>query len=100
MHLEHVTKVFEILWQHTFFVKANKCTFGQSQLEYLNHIVTNKGVKVDLSKILAMVNWPRPSTISDLSGFLGLIGYYKKNMRNYGMLAKPLTNLLKKGQFR
>jgi hypothetical protein len=76
MHLEHNTKVFEILRQHTFFVKANKSTFGQSELEYLGHIVTNKGVKVDSSKIIAMVNWPRPSTISDLRGFLGLTGYY------------------------
>jgi hypothetical protein len=100
MHLEHNTKVFEILRQHTFFVKANKSTFGQSELEYLGHIVTNKGVKVDSSKIIAMVNWPRPSTISDLRGFLGLTGYYRKFMRNYGLLAKPLTNLLKKGQFR
>ena len=76
MHLEHNTKVFEILRHHTFFVKANKSTFGQSELEYLGHIVTNKGVKVDSSKIIAMVNWPRPSTISDLRGFLGLTGYY------------------------
>jgi hypothetical protein len=100
MHLKHVTKVFEILRQHTFFVKANKCTFRQSELEYLSHIVTNQGVKVDSSKIIAMVNRPRPSTILDLHGFLGLISYYKKFVHNYGMLAKPLTNLLKRGQFK
>ena len=100
VHLEHATRAFEILRQHFFFVKANKCTFRQSKLKYIGHIVTDKGVKVDSSKITIMINWPRPSTISNLHSFLGLTGYYRKFMHNYGLLAKPQTNLLKKGQFR
>ena len=99
MHLEHVMKAFEILRQHQFFIKANKCAFGQQELEYMGHIVTNHGVKVDQSEIEVMVNRPRPNNISELHGFLGLTGYYRKFVRNYGLLARPLTNLLKKGQF-
>lgn len=56
------------------------------------------GINVDDSKIEVVKNWPAPNTVKALIGFLGLTGYYRK-LRNYGLIAKPLTNLLKKGQF-
>ena len=87
MHLKHVTKAFEILRQHQFFVKISKCAFGLQELEYLGHIVTSQGVKVDQNKITAMLNWPRPTNVSELRGFLGLTGYYRKFVRNYGLIA-------------
>ncbi|KAH9724161.1 hypothetical protein KPL70_007389 [Citrus sinensis] len=100
LHLTHVRKTLEILKKHSFFVKANKCDFGKHELEYLGHIVTNQGVKVDGKKIEAMVAWPQPTNTTELRGFLGLTGYYRKFVRNYGVLARPLTNLLKKGNFK
>jgi hypothetical protein len=78
MHLMHVRQTLAILKQHQFFVKTSKCVFGQQELEYLGHIITNHGVKVDENKIAAMVAWPRPTNISELRGFLGLTGYYRK----------------------
>ncbi|RVW31621.1 Transposon Tf2-11 polyprotein [Vitis vinifera] len=100
LHLNHVRKTLEILKKHSFFVKATKYDFGKQELEYLGHIVTNHGVKVDGKKIEAMIAWPQPTTITELRGFLGLTGYYRKFVRNYGVLARPLTNLLKKGNFK
>eukprot|EP00261_Vitis_vinifera_P023282 XP_010655166.1 PREDICTED: uncharacterized protein LOC104880390 [Vitis vinifera] len=98
-HLEHVQLTLAVLRQHQFYVKMSKCAFGKQELEYLGHIITHRGVKVDEKKIEAMVAWPRPSNITELLGFLGLTGYYRKFVQGYGLIARPLTNLLKKGKF-
>jgi hypothetical protein len=81
------------------FVKNTKCSFGASKLEYLGHIISREGVKVDPKKIQAMQEWPRPTNLKIIRGFLGLMGYYMKFVHHYGKIAKPLTNLLKNNAF-
>lgn len=81
------------------FVKESKCEFGQDKVEYLGHIISDRGVEADDRKIQAMRDWPRPKNVKSLRGFLGLTGYYRRFIKRYGILSKPLTQLLKKGQF-
>lgn len=80
-------------------LKLKKCEFDHCELEYLGHIISHEGLKVDRTKIKTMLDWPTPTTITALCSFLGLTGYYDKFVRDYGIIARPLTNLLHKGQF-
>jgi hypothetical protein len=98
-HLANVDLVLHLLSQHQLFLKQSKCAFGASKVEYLGHLVGKVGVKVDPKKIEAMQDWPHSKTLKILHGFLGLTGYYRKFVKNYGKIAEPLTALIKKNSF-
>jgi len=84
---------------HCLMTKKSKCSFGISKVEYLGHFISANGISTDLRKVEEVKNWPIPSNVKELKSFLGLEGYYRKFVRNYSIIAKPLTQLLKKGEF-
>jgi hypothetical protein len=98
-HQQHLQLVFETLRADKLYLKASKCSFAQHSLEYLGHIISSKGVATDPAKTAAMTHWPVPQSFTELRAFLGLTGYYRKFVKNYGVIAKPLTSLLRQKQF-
>ena len=95
MHVEHLKKVLLLLRQNQLYVNMNKCSFGHGELEYLGHVILGSGVAAGPRKVEVMVDWPIPKDLKSLRGFLGLTGYYRSFVRDYGKIAFPLTQLLK-----
>ncbi|XP_068639402.1 uncharacterized mitochondrial protein AtMg00860-like [Aristolochia californica] len=98
-HLEHLQLVFQLIQSHRLYLKKTKCTFGRKQVVYLGHIITASRVTVDPKKITAVTQWPPPTNVSALRGFLGLAVYYRKFIANYASIAAPLSNLLRCNAF-
>ncbi|TYK22669.1 ty3-gypsy retrotransposon protein [Cucumis melo var. makuwa] len=71
-HEEHLHQVLETLRANRLYAKFSQCEFWLKKVSFLGHVVSSEGVSVDLAKIEAVTNWPRPSTVSEIRSFLGL----------------------------
>jgi hypothetical protein len=97
--VRHVEKVLQLLKEKQSYAKPSKCLFEVKEVDYLGHIVSHEGVKVDPNNIKGMMDWWIPKTLKNLRGFLGLTGYDRKFVRHYGRIETPLTTLTKKDAF-
>ncbi|SPT16744.1 unnamed protein product [Triticum aestivum] len=98
-HLQHVAIVFNELRAHHLHLKRSKCSFGTPSVAYLDHVISADGVAMDADKVAAVAAWPTPHSPRALRGFLGLAGYYRKFIREFGLIASPLTRLLRRDAF-
>jgi hypothetical protein len=92
-------EVLRVLRANKLTAKMNKCEFAVPRVEYLGHIIISTGVATNPTKIKDIQSWPLPKIIKQLREFLGLIGYYRRFIKNYGIICKPLHGLLKKDSF-
>ena len=76
-------------------ISLKKCQFFKEEVNYLGHVVSADGVKPNPSTTSAILNFPKPSNIKEMRGFLGLVGYYRRFIPDFAKHAKPLTMQLK-----
>ncbi|KAA0055925.1 Ty3/gypsy retrotransposon protein [Cucumis melo var. makuwa] len=99
-HVQHLEVVLGILRESELYANFDKCHFAKPRISYLGHYISVKGIEVDPEKIRAVKEWPTPSNLREMRGFLGLTGYYRRFVQNYGSIAAPLTRLLKAGAYK
>ncbi|XP_070036260.1 uncharacterized protein [Nicotiana tomentosiformis] len=100
--LSNAPATFQGLMNSVFqkFLRKAKCFFGVQKIEYLGHFITVEGVSTDPQKVEAVKEWPLPTNVKQLRRFLRLAGYYRRFIRGFGSISKPLTDLLKKDNFK
>lgn len=97
-HLENLSKILETLREYNLKIQIDKCEFLQKEVAFLGHIVTPEGVKPNPAKIKVIREWPLPKNEKELRGFLGVLGYYRKFIKDFAKIAKPLTQQLRKDE--
>ncbi len=93
-HLERLEMVLNRLHQEGLKVKLEKCCFFKTEVKYLGHVISNKGVSTDPEKIAAVANWPRPQDVAALRSFLGFTSYYRRFVKSFSVIAAPLYRLI------
>ena len=92
-HQRHLEIVLQRLREHKLYGKLSKCAFYQKEIQYLGHIISAQGIAVDPSKIKAIKEWPIPRNVSEVRSFMGLVGFYRKFVRNFSRIAYLITSL-------
>lgn len=95
-HDQILTQVMTLLKQHNLQLKISKCTFYAKEFEYLGHIISKDGMKANPKKIEVIKNYPRPLSVKKIQSFLGLCSYFRRYVKDFSKIARPLTTLLKK----
>ena len=97
-HLSHLREVFTVISKANLTIRPSKCVIGAPEIEVVGHVVGNGKIRTKIDKVKTIMDYPRPSTKKELRAFLGLIGYYRKFIKDFATVALPLTDLTRKGK--
>jgi hypothetical protein len=92
--------VLECLRKHKLFLKHEKCEFEKTRIEYLGLIISEGQVEMDLVKVAGVAEWPVPTSRKEVQQFLGFTNFYRRFIRDYSHIARPLFDLTGKTEFK
>ncbi|XP_031339506.1 uncharacterized protein K02A2.6-like [Photinus pyralis] len=97
-HVENLKAVLKKLNDAGFKLNKTKCAFFQEEVSYLGFTISKYGIKKNLEKQRAIIEAPRPSTITQVKSFAGMVNYYSKFVPKLAILMRPIYDLLKQNQ--
>jgi hypothetical protein len=95
-HCNHILQVFKALRDANLKVNAEKCVWFANEIQLLGHIVSGKHLKMDPKKVECVKNRNPPTNVKEVQQFLGMTGYYRRHIKDYAELARPLYELTRK----
>jgi transposase InsO family protein len=95
-HRRIVRRVLERLREHKLYLKAEKCEFLKTSIEYLGVIVSENRVEMDPVKVAGVAEWPQPKNRKEVQSFLGFVNFYRRFIADFSHHARPLFDLTKK----
>ncbi len=95
--LDRLKTVWRRIREANLKLKPTKCCLMRTQVPFLGHIISRRGVGVDSAKTEAVEQWPTPTSVKDVRAFLGLASYYRRYIPGFSTVAAPLTNLMRHG---
>ncbi|KAH9763009.1 hypothetical protein KPL70_001028 [Citrus sinensis] len=94
--LHHLTLVLQRCVEKNLVLNWEKCHFMVKQGIVLGHIISSKGIEVDKAKVDLISNLPPPRTVREVRSFLGHAGFYRRFIKDFSKVSRPLCNLLAK----
>ena len=92
--LQRLERVFQKFEDSGLKLNSSKCCFFKKKIKYLGHVVSEDGIETDPEKIEKVEQWPLPKNVDDVRQFLGFAGYYRRFVKDFSKLAKPMNDLL------
>ncbi len=96
-HCEVVHQVLYRLEQHDLYLKPEKCSFETPEVEYLGVIIGHRKIRMDPVKTQGVKTWEAPTNLTEARGFVGFLNFYRRFIKGFSKLARPLHDLTKKG---
>ena len=93
---DNTKRVLQRLQENDLFLKPKKCEFCKTKVEWLGMIIEEGKISMDPGKLKGISEWPNPETVKQTRGFLGFGNFYRRFIRHFSEIAKPLNDLLKK----
>ena len=94
-HLKHLEAAFQSLQQYGLKLRPEKCHLFRREVKFLGHVVSGAGIAPDPDKVAAVQGWEAPTTVRQVRAFLGFVGYYRRFVKDFSKVAKPLNELLR-----